>query len=181
EDDSQRKVEEYRMNKGEDVTSYLTRLRLVKDELAVVGDSPSDDELVRIALNGFTKQWDVFVQVVSGRDTLPSWDRLWTDFTQEEFRLSLVNGANKSQKSEGEQENVALAGKGKAKKGFSKGSNYQSEKKKKDLSKVKCFGCHEFGHYVSDCPEEGRRVRSRWQLQQVQKNSPVEWKMSLHS
>ena len=52
-----------------------------------------------------------------------------------------------------EQENVALAGKGKAKKGSSKGSNSQSEKKKKDLSKVKCFGCHKFGHYVSDCPE----------------------------
>ncbi|KAH9326462.1 hypothetical protein KI387_006640, partial [Taxus chinensis] len=104
------KLRNTRMNKGEDVTSYLTRLRLVKDELTAVGDKPSDDELVRIALNGFTKQWDVFVQVINGRDTLPSWDRLWSDFTQEELRLSLVNGANnKSQKSEVEQENVALA------------------------------------------------------------------------
>ena len=74
-------------------------------------------------------------------------------FHQEEFRLSLVNGANKSQKNEVEQENVALVGNGKPKKGSSTGSNSQSEKKKKDLSKVKCFGCHEFGHYVSDCLE----------------------------
>ena len=43
------------MNQGEDVTSYLTRLKLVKDELATVGDSPSEDELVRIALNGYSK------------------------------------------------------------------------------------------------------------------------------
>ena len=27
------------MNQGEDVTSYLIRLRLVKDELATIGDS----------------------------------------------------------------------------------------------------------------------------------------------
>ena len=60
------KLKNTRMNQGEDVTSYLTRLRLVKDELAAIGDSPSDDELVQIALNGFTKQWGVFVQVVSG-------------------------------------------------------------------------------------------------------------------
>ncbi|KAH9311103.1 hypothetical protein KI387_026139, partial [Taxus chinensis] len=54
-----------------------------------------------------------------------------------ELRLSLVNGANnKSQKSEVEHENVALVGKGKAKKGSSKGSNYQGEKKKKDSSKI---------------------------------------------
>ena len=79
-----------------------------------------------------------------------SWDLLWTVFTQEEFRQSLVNGANKSQKSEVEHENVAQAGKGKAKKGSNKGSNSKSEKKKKEFSKVKCFGCHEFGHYVSD-------------------------------
>ena len=43
------------MNQGEDITSYLTKLKLVKDKLATIGDSPSDDELVRIALNGFTK------------------------------------------------------------------------------------------------------------------------------
>ena len=43
------------MNQGEDAASYLTRLRLVKDELAIVGDSPNDDELVRITLNGFIK------------------------------------------------------------------------------------------------------------------------------
>ena len=48
-----------------------------------------------------------------------------------------------------EQENVSLVGKGKEKKGSSNGLNSQSEKKKKDLSKVKLFGCHEYGHYVS--------------------------------
>jgi hypothetical protein len=27
------------------------------------------------------------------------------------------------------------------------------QRKKKDLSKVKCFACHMLGHYVSHCPQ----------------------------
>ena len=57
-----------------------------------------------------------------------------------------------------EQENISLAEKGKANKGSSKGSNSQS-KKKKDPSKVKCFGSHEFGHYVSDNPERKKDTK----------------------
>jgi hypothetical protein len=38
------------------VTSYLTRVAQVKDELATVGEVVSDSELVRIALKGFTKE-----------------------------------------------------------------------------------------------------------------------------
>ena len=34
------------MNKGEDLTSYLTKIRLVKDELVVVGEKVDDDELI---------------------------------------------------------------------------------------------------------------------------------------
>jgi len=83
-------------------------------------------------------------QVINGRDTLPGWDCLWSDFTQEELRLNLVNGISsnndKTSKVEKEQENVALAGKGKAVKGSSKGSGQKGDKKK-ELSKIKCFGC----------------------------------------
>ena len=92
--------------------------------------------------------------MISGRDTLPSWDRLWTELTEEELRLSLFNRTNNnSQKIEEEQENVALVGKGKTKKGSSKGLNPKGEKKKKDMSKIKCSGCQQFGHYVSNCPQ----------------------------
>lgn len=49
-----------------------------------MGDKPDDDKMVHIVLNGFTKQWDVFVGVISGQDTLSGWDRLWSDFTQKE-------------------------------------------------------------------------------------------------
>ena len=47
------------MVKREDVASYLTRVAQVKDELLVVGEVIVDSKLVRIALKGFTKEWDV--------------------------------------------------------------------------------------------------------------------------
>jgi hypothetical protein len=47
---------------------------------------------VRIALNGFTKEWEVFVKCVVGRDHLLDWSILWDDFRRR-FRkdLKVVN------------------------------------------------------------------------------------------
>jgi hypothetical protein len=79
------KLHDTKMCKEESVSSYLTRVAQVKDELAAIGEVISDSELVRIALNGFTKDWEVFVKCVVGREHLPDWSRLWDDFTQEEI------------------------------------------------------------------------------------------------
>jgi hypothetical protein len=80
------KLHDTKMAKGESVSSYLTQVAQVKDELAAVAEVISDSELVRIALKGFTKEWEVFVKCVVGCEHLPDWSRLWDDFTQEEIR-----------------------------------------------------------------------------------------------
>ena len=41
------------MSRGEFVTSYLTRVSQVRDELAVVGEVVNRVELIWVALNGF--------------------------------------------------------------------------------------------------------------------------------
>jgi hypothetical protein len=61
------KLRDSKMAKGEDVASYLTRLAQVKDELAAVGEIISEAELGRIAMKGFTKEWDVFVKCGGSR------------------------------------------------------------------------------------------------------------------
>ena len=58
------KLQGTKMAKGEGVVSYLTYVAQVKDELAAVGEVISDSELVRIALKGFTKEWEDFVKCV---------------------------------------------------------------------------------------------------------------------
>jgi hypothetical protein len=102
------------MGKRESVSSYLTKLRQVKDELAVVGETMDGTKLVRIALNGFSKSWDVFMRGIVAKEHTPDWDLLWDDFVQEELRLASQSGSSSHQKGE-EEENIALVGKGKVK------------------------------------------------------------------
>jgi hypothetical protein len=87
--------------------------------------------MVRIALKGFTKKWEVFVKCVMVREKLPDWSRFWDDFMQEEIR----EGSQEKALDSADNKNVALMAKG----------------NKKDMSKVKCFACHKTGHYASQC------------------------------
>ena len=50
------------MTAADIVTTYLTKISQVRDELGVVGKKVEDEELVRYALNGFTAKWHTFVQ-----------------------------------------------------------------------------------------------------------------------
>jgi hypothetical protein len=136
-----------KMGKGESVSSYLTRLAQVKDELVAVGEVISDLELVRIALKGFTKEWEVFVKCVVGREHLPDWSRPWGDFTQEEI---WERSQSSGQKTDGADENVALVAKSK-KKGSSR----------RDLSKVRCYCCNQLGHLASHCPERKKKKKEQ--------------------
>ena len=53
----QERMSSTKMTKGEGVVPYLTRLTQIRDELGVVGSKTDNEELVWIALNGFSKPW----------------------------------------------------------------------------------------------------------------------------
>ena len=76
---------------------------------------------------------------------------MWDDFIQEEIWRDSLNGG---QHGEDEEENLALAGKskGKAKKKKPSEGATSQEKKKKDVSKLKCFAYHKRRHFASQCP-----------------------------
>lgn len=97
---------------------------------------------MRTALNVVSKEWGTFVQRILGRANLPDWEELWADLRQEEIRRPNKMGSSSKGvwiKNE-EEEDAALASAGK-----------QEKRKKKDLSKVKCFNCGELGHYANWC------------------------------
>jgi len=70
---------------------------------------------------------------------------------QEEIRRSTRDGSSSKE----DEENLALAT-SRARKGKEKDSHSKSSSshggKKIDKSKVRCFNCHEVGHYATNCP-----------------------------
>ena len=102
-----------------------------------------------LALLGLPKIWDSYQDSVNGREKLPYWQRLWSDLVQEEFIQNTRDGT--SSKSEDE-EDCALASKERKGKGNKIHSKSDSKGKKHDMSKVKCFHCHEHGHFSTNCP-----------------------------
>ena len=84
------KLTTIKMAKVEGVTSYLTRISQMRDELAAVGEVVSGSELVRTVVNGVAKPWDVFVEAIIYMENLNSHDILWDEFVQEETRRGLV-------------------------------------------------------------------------------------------
>jgi hypothetical protein len=43
--------------------------------------------MVRTTLNRFTKPWGPFVHGIVSREAMPTWERMWDEFIQEETRL----------------------------------------------------------------------------------------------
>jgi hypothetical protein len=59
------KLRSMKMAKGELVVTYLTKFTQIRDEMEVVGEAMDKTELVRKALNGITKQWEVVLGVIT--------------------------------------------------------------------------------------------------------------------
>jgi hypothetical protein len=168
-----------RMLKDESVSSFLARFTQIRDELGAVGEVIEPNSLVRQALHSFTKPWGPFIQGIVAREHLPTWERMWDDFAQEEIRLASESSGQRQQQSGQGGEDLALWTKGKKKAGrggrqgpktggqqqrsgggAESGSGQSSGHDSglgRDMSKVKCFVCKKFGHYAGQCPNRKKK------------------------
>jgi hypothetical protein len=107
------------MLKDESVTSFLGRYTQIRDELGAVGEVVDPNSLVRTTMNNFTKPWGPFVRGIIAREAMPTWERMWDVFVQEETRLvAKASGQRQQQQQSGlGDEDLALWTKGKKKSG----------------------------------------------------------------
>jgi hypothetical protein len=77
-----------RMQKGETVQDYFSRVSQFKEQLEAIGDNLDEYELMMTSLNGLTRPWDAFIQTIYARKEKLQFDNLWEECVQEEARVA---------------------------------------------------------------------------------------------
>jgi hypothetical protein len=53
-----------RMQKGESIQEYFSKISQFKEKLEEIGDIIDEDELIMTSLNGVKRPWDAFIQTI---------------------------------------------------------------------------------------------------------------------
>ena len=77
-----------RMQKGETIQEYFSRISQFKEQLGAIEDTIDEDELIMTTLNGITRPWDEFIQTICARKEKLHFDSLWEECVQEEARVA---------------------------------------------------------------------------------------------
>jgi hypothetical protein len=77
-----------KMQKGETIHDYFSRISQFKEQLEAIGDNLDEDELILTTLNGLTRPWDAFIQTICARKEKLQFDSLWEECVQEEARVA---------------------------------------------------------------------------------------------
>jgi hypothetical protein len=77
-----------RMQKGETVHEYFSRISQFKEKLEVIGDTLDEYELIMTTLNGLPRPWDAFIQTICARKEELHFESMWEECIEEEERVA---------------------------------------------------------------------------------------------
>ena len=77
-----------KMEKGESMASFYSKIAQIRDQLLVTRVTVEDDDLVQAIFDGLPFSWDTFLASVNGRENQPTFERLWNDCLQEEGHVT---------------------------------------------------------------------------------------------
>jgi hypothetical protein len=72
-----------RMQKGETIHDYFSKISQFMEQLEAIGDTLDEDDLIMTTLNGLTRPWDAFIQTICARKEKIQFDSLWKECVQE--------------------------------------------------------------------------------------------------
>jgi hypothetical protein len=172
-----------KMQKGEIVHDYFSRVSQFKEQLEAIGDNLDEDELIMTALNGLTRPWDAFIQTICARKEKLQFDSLWEECVQEEARVANREAVLLRDE---DQALVAHAKGGKRRSHFKKETHLHKEshspkrfihkeshpprrfqkfqkgqRREKDFSSYQCYHCDKMGHIAKNCPARREEYKKR--------------------
>jgi hypothetical protein len=171
-----------KMQKGETVHEYFSRISQFKEQLEAIGDTLDEDELIITALNGLTRPWDAFIQTICARKEKLQFASLWEECVQEEARVAnreavLLRDENQAP--------VAHAKGGERRSHFKKETHLHKEshspnrfihkefhpprrfqkshkgQREKDFSSYQCYHCEKMGHIAKNRPPRREEYKKR--------------------
>jgi hypothetical protein len=173
-----------KMQKGETIHDYFSRISHFKEQLEAIGDNLDEYELIMTTLNGLTRPWDAFIQTIFSRKEKLQFDSLWEECVQEEARV-----ANREAVLLGDEDQaLATHAKGGKKRShfqkethlhkeyhslrrftqFHKGSHpprrqkfQKGQRRENDFSSYQCYHCDKMGHIDINCPARREEYNKR--------------------
>jgi hypothetical protein len=181
-----------RMQKGEMIQEYFSRISEFKEQLEAIGDIIDEDELIMTTLNGLTRPWDAFIQTICARKEKLKFDSLWEECIQEETRVA----NREALLAKDDDQALATHTKGGRKKPYfqkkthkepqqSNKFNYKEshprrfqkrgQRKERNYSSIQCYHCDKMGHIAKFClarREEYKRKHKRLHAHVVEDEEP---------
>ena len=78
-----------KMEAHENITTYVSRIKDLCDQLSAIGDKVSNSDMVTITLKGLIRNYHVFISSLGGRAKPPTFNELTGILLQEEERMKV--------------------------------------------------------------------------------------------
>ena len=115
----------------------------MRDQIQELGEVMSDRDMTNLVLNALPEEWGKFTSSIYSKKEATTLNEMWSLCKTAKTKL-------KAKKYVGSKEQAFAT---MAKRNGKFGKFGPRRTNNKDMSKIHCFGCQEYGHYKRNCPK----------------------------